>query len=138
MIRMKERLTYAKIKPYISAVVLIGVAIYLGFSLLNSNYDYIIGDNAVTITRGKGIDIPISQITEVRYFNRLPALSNRVGESIGNKRNGTFTVANVGRGKVYATDITMPGVIIFTAETFYAITPPNAEEFTTQLQNRIK
>lgn len=135
---MRERTSNSRQKQILNIVVIIGVAIYLGYSLLNSNYNYVIGDNSVTITRGKGIEIPINDIIEARYFERLPALSNRVGESLGNKRNGTFTVADVGRGKVYATDITKPGVIIFTHNTFYAITPPNAEEFATQLQNRIK
>ncbi len=104
------------------------------FSYFMGNYEYLLDDKGVTITRGRGITIPYEEITDVQYFERLPALSMRVGEAIGNRRNGTFTVANVGRGKVYAQDITRPALIIFTEKTFYAITPENAQEFLAQLE----
>jgi hypothetical protein len=107
------------------------------WTLFMGNYEYLLDDAGVTITRGRGITIPYEKITDVQYFEKLPSLSQRVGESIGNKRNGTFTVAGVGRGKVYAQDITRSALIIFTEDTFYAITPENAQEFMAQIQEHL-
>ncbi len=121
-------------KPLWSLVSVAIVGGVLLFSYFMGNYEYLLDDKGVTITRGRGITIPYEEITDVQYFERLPALSMRVGEAIGNRRNGTFTVANVGRGKVYAQDITRPALIIFTEKTFYAITPENAQEFLAQLE----
>lgn len=135
---MDKETTYRKIKRVLNVVVLIGVGIYGIYAFMNMNYEYTLNDQGVTITKGKGIDIAFTDIVDVQYFEKLPALSNRVGESIGSRRNGTFTVAGIGRGKVYATDIKQPGIIIFTADTFYAITPPEAQDFFTQLQAKIK
>ncbi|KAF0197177.1 MAG: hypothetical protein FD169_536 [Bacillota bacterium] len=135
---MDKETTYKKIKTVLNTVVLIGIGIYLIFAFTNMNYDYTLNDQGVTISRGKGIDIAFTEIVDVQYFERLPALSNRVGESLGNRRNGTFTVAGIGRGKVYVTDITKPGIIIFTADTFYAITPPDSQNFFIQLEAIIK
>lgn len=73
----------------------------------------------------------------MEYFEKLPALSLRVGESLGNRRNGTFNVAGIGRGKVYAQDITRPASVIFTEKTFYAITPLNSPEFLAELQEQL-
>lgn len=128
-----NRDTYSRIKPWITAVALVGVAIAAFISI---NFKYVLSDEAVTITAGRGIVIPFTDITEVRYFERLPSLSNRVGTSLGRIRSGTFTVAGVGRGKVYATDNSRPAVIIFTAETLYAITPDDAMAFYEQVKAR--
>lgn len=135
---MDKETTYKKIKMGLNIVVLVGVAIYGIYAFTNMKYDYTLDDQGVTITRGKGIDIAFTEIIDVQYYEKLPALSNRVGESLGSRRNGTFTVAGVGRGKVYALDITKPGIIIFTSETFYAITPPDAQEFFDVVQSKIK
>ena len=135
---MDKETTYKKIKTGLNIVVLIGVGIYFIFAFTNMNYEYTLNDQGVTITRGKGIDIAFTDIIDVQYFEKLPALSNRVGESIGNRRNGTFTVAGIGRGKVYATDINQPGIIIFAADTFYVITPPDAQDFFNKIQAKIK
>lgn len=107
------------------------------FTYFMGNYEYLLEDVGVIITRGRGITIPYEEITDVQYFERLPSLSMRVGESIGSRRNGTFTVAGVGRGKVYAKDITQPALIIFTEKTFYAITPENAQQFMAQIEERL-
>jgi len=126
-----------KFRVAMNVVTVIGLAIFGIMTLINMNYTYTLSDNAVTITRGKGIVIPFAEIEDVQYFERLPALSNRVGESIGNKKSGTFTVDGVGRGKVYATDATKPAIILFTKDTFYAITPDDAESFFQQVSVRI-
>lgn len=135
---MNKETTYRKIKTVFNIVVVIGVGIYGIYAFINMNYDYTLNDQGVALTKGKDIDIAFVDIVDVQYFEKLPALSNRVGVSIGNRRNGTFTVAGIGRGKVYASDIKQPGIIIFTSDTFYAITPPNAQDFFTQLQDKTK
>lgn len=128
-----NRDTYNRIKPWLTAVVLLIVAIAAYVSI---NFEYVLGEESVTITTGRGVVIPFADVTEVRYFERLPSLSNRIGTSLGRIRSGTFTVDGVGRGKVYATDSSHPAVIIFTAETFYAITPDDAMSFYEQVKAR--
>ena len=135
---MDKEAKLKKFKSILNIVVLISVGIYLIFAFTNMNYDYTLNDQGVTITRGKGIEIPFTEIVEVQYFEKIPALSNRVGESLGSRRNGTFTVAGIGRGKVYATDITKPGIIIFVSDTFYVITPSDAQDLFTRIQSKIK
>ncbi len=123
-----------RFKPIITIVALIGVGIA---AFIGVNFDYVLGAEAVIITRGSGITIPFTEIIDVWYFDRLPALSNRVGTSLGKIRSGTFTVAEVGRGSVYAKDYTLPAVVIFTADTFYAITPQDARDFYKQVVQKI-
>ena len=123
-----------RFKPIITIVALIGIGIA---AFISVNFDYVLGENAVTITRGKAITIPFAEIKDVWYFDRLPALSNRVGTSLGKIRSGTFTVAEAGRGSVYAKDITKPAVIIFTEDTFYAITPEDAKDFYKQVVQKL-
>ncbi|HSL93828.1 MAG TPA: PH domain-containing protein [Bacillota bacterium] len=123
-----------RFKPIITIVALIGVGIA---AFISVNFNYVLSEEAVIISRGSGITIPFAEMTDVRYFDRLPALSNRVGTSLGKIRSGTFTVAEVGRGSVYAKDFTRPAVIIFTAGTFYAITPEDARAFYEQVVQKI-
>jgi ABC-2 type transport system permease protein len=98
------------------------------------NLDYTLTQDAIEIG---STTIPYSEITEVRYLEQIPTLSNRVGTSVGHYQSGTFTVEGIGRGKVFATDSTKPAVVIFTAETFYIITPENALEFYFEAQNQV-
>jgi ABC-2 type transport system permease protein len=98
------------------------------------NLDYTLTAGAVEIG---STTIPYGDITEVRYLEKIPTLSNRVGTSVGNYKSGTFTVEGIGRGKVYAKDSTQPAVAIFTADTFYIITPENAREFYYELQQQM-
>ncbi|MGI6344147.1 MAG: PH domain-containing protein [Bacillota bacterium] len=123
--------------PVLTLLSLAILGCILLWTAIAGKYEYLLDDTGVTITRGRGITIAYDEITDLQYFEQLPKLSMRVGESIGNKRNGTFTVAGVGRGKVYAQDITRSALIIFTEDTFYAITPENAQEFMAQIQEHL-
>ena len=78
------------------------------------------------------------EIVEIQYLERVPPLSNRVGTSIGSYKSGTFTVAGIGRGKVFATDSTKPALLLRTEDTFYIITPEDAHDRFLELSARIE
>lgn len=117
------------------ALVLVGV-LFLGRELLTmTTLDYTFGPEDI---RFGSVRIAYDEITEVQYLERIPSLSNRVGTSIGVYKAGTFTVAGIGRGKVFATDSTKPALLLRTQTTFYVITPDDARQRFLELQSDLE
>ena len=117
------------------ALVLVG-AVFLGRELfMMATFDYTF---AAEQLRFGPVRLSYDEIIEVQYLERIPPLSNRVGTSLGAYKSGTFTVAGIGRGKVFATDSTKPALLLRTEDTFYIITPENAYERFLELSERIE
>ncbi|NLN18185.1 MAG: hypothetical protein GX162_02755 [Firmicutes bacterium] len=117
------------------ALVLVG-AVFLGRELfMMATFDYTFEAEQL---RFGPVRLSYDEIIEVQYLERIPPLSNRVGTSLGAYKSGTFTVAGIGRGKVFATDSTKPALLLRTEDTFYIITPENAYERFLELSERIE
>ncbi len=117
------------------ALVLVGV-VFLGREMfMMVTFDYSFEADQV---RFGPMRLSYDEIVEIQYLERVPPLSNRVGTSIGSYKSGTFTVAGIGRGKVFATDSTKPALLLRTEDTFYIITPEDAHDRFLELSARIE
>lgn len=136
----KSRSRMMRITVVVLSLVITGIILVLVLSLISAqtNYTYKIDENGITITAGRGINIPYTKISSIKYMDKAPALSDRFGTSLGNIKSGTFTVEGIGRGNVYATDITKPVLIIYTSDTFYLITPDNIKDVEDKVLDKVK
>lgn len=122
-------------RSVVHALVVVVLVLFIGHQFQAArNMKYTFGSDAVSFS---SVTLQYHDITEVQYLQEVPPLSGRVGTGIGNLQIGTFTVSGIGRGKVYATDISKPALFIRTDKTFYIITPDNAKEHYEQIRSKI-
>lgn len=120
-------------------IIIAAIAAFVLFTgrelLMGVKLEYTFGPDSIKFGN---TTISYVEITELQYLEQIPRLSNRVGTSAGNYASGTFTVEGIGRGYVFAKDVTQPALLIRTEETFYIITPENAAQHYREVQEKLE
>lgn len=135
----RSRTKTMNITAIILTIIFTFLILFFVFRMISktTKFDYAINNKGIIITMGKGINISYDDIKEIQYLDKVPKLSKRNGTDFKNIRSGIFNVDGIGRGYVYAKDVTKPAVIIHTKDTFYLLTPDNAETFKMSIEKKL-
>lgn len=137
--RTSERTGSSTAKNIIAVIVLIAVAVVVYFA---ANVSYTLGEDTLAIKHFPSTtSIAYADIDKLAYYEKMPALSNKVGIAVWKIRSGSFNFTVEGknvRGYVFSSDNSRPFILITTKEAkYYGITPADAQSFYEELQKKV-